>query len=96
MVTVHPEAAVNLGIQTGESVWVETRYGRITLTVKVSDKVHPKVVYSEHGWYFPEEPETTLFDCMRSNYNAVTSNERLGQAFGTPNLRALPCRLSRI
>ncbi len=94
MVTVHPETAINLSIQTGESAWVETRYGRIILTVKVSDTVHPKVVYSEHGWYFPEEPETTLFDCMRSNYNAATSNERLGQAFGTPNLRALPCRLS--
>ena len=84
-----------IDLEEGQPVQLETRCGRIVLTAAISDAVHPKVVYAEHGWYFPESPETELFDCMGSNLNVLTSNERLGKAYGTPNLRAIPCRISK-
>jgi anaerobic selenocysteine-containing dehydrogenase len=96
LLTINPRTAQEIGVVDGEPVQLETRQGRITLTAAISDSVDPRVVYAEHGWYFPERPESKLFDCMRSNFNVLTSNERLGQAFGTPNLRAIPCRISKI
>jgi anaerobic selenocysteine-containing dehydrogenase len=95
VLVINPETARELQLEEGQSVLVETRHGRITLAATLSDEVHPRVVYAEHGWYFPERPQHELLDCLRSNLNALTSAGRLGQAFGTPNLRALPCRIAK-
>lgn len=95
LLTVHPETAQMIDLEEGQPVQLETSCGQIILTAAISDAVHPKVVYADYGWYFPERPEAELFDCLRSNVNVLTSNERLGKAFGTPNLKAIPCRISK-
>jgi hypothetical protein len=35
------------------------------------------------------------FEWQRSNFNRLTSVEKLGKEFGTPNLKNLPCRIRR-
>ncbi len=95
LLAINPETAADLNLEEGQSVLVETRHGGVILTATLSDELHPRVVFTEHGWYFPERPQHDLLDCLRSNLNVLTSVGRLGQAFGTPNLRALPCRITK-
>jgi len=38
---------------------------------------------------------TFLYDWERSNYNMLASAERMGRAFGTPNLKGIGCRVRK-
>jgi anaerobic selenocysteine-containing dehydrogenase len=39
-----------LGIQDGDDVWVESRYGKARAVAKVTDRIHHEVVGSQHGF----------------------------------------------
>ena len=69
--------------------------GQITQTAHVTDAVHPKVVNAEYGWWFPEAGPGSQYDWKTANFNMLTSMETLGEAFGTPNLKGLGCRIRR-
>ncbi len=92
---LHPATAAALGIADGSPVVIETRHGRITQQARLSKGIHPKVVYAEYGWWFPEEEDDPLRGWQRANYNFLTTAQELGQEFGTPNLKAICCRVSR-
>lgn len=95
LVEIHPETAKGLGIAEGEEVLVETRHGAIVQTARLTDTVHPRVVSAALGWWFPEEAPETQYAWQKANFNLLTSTGRLGREFGTPNLKNLPCRVSR-
>jgi thiosulfate reductase/polysulfide reductase chain A len=42
--------AAHLGIQDGDDVWVESRYGKARAVAKVTDRIHHEVVGSQHGF----------------------------------------------
>jgi len=90
---IHPETAATYGIHEGDEVVVETRAGAMTQVAHLTDRVHPRVVYSAYGWWFPESGAESLYGWERSNYNMLTSIEKLGKAFGTPNLKGIGCRI---
>lgn len=92
---VHPETAQAHGIREGDDVIIETRFGAITQVAHLTDRIHPKVVLSAYGWWFPEAGEEGLFDWKKSNFNMLTSVEKLGKAFGTPNLKGIGCRIRK-
>lgn len=94
-VQVHPDTAAQLGIGDGDEVTIETKYGSVVQRALVTDIVHPRVVSASLGWWFPEGDPARQFDWQRSNYNMMTSVEKLGKEYGTPNLKSLPCRISR-
>lgn len=91
---MHPVDAERAGIQAGDAVRISTRQGSIVQYARLSDRLRPGVVYAEHGWWFPEDPDP-LGGWERSNFNLLTSADKLGQEFGTPNLAAVPCRVER-
>jgi anaerobic selenocysteine-containing dehydrogenase len=55
----------------------------------------PGVVLSAYGWWFPEAGIERLFDWEKSNFNMLTSTDKLGKAFGTPNLKGIGCRIRK-
>lgn len=95
IVQVHPETAKRLGIGDEDWVWIETRRGKIQQKASITDRIDPRVVHVEHGWWFPEE-EGPEYGVWRSNANILTDNgPPYDPAMGTYQLRALLCRLSK-
>jgi anaerobic selenocysteine-containing dehydrogenase len=92
---IHPETAARYGIHDGDTIIIETRKGSMTQVAHVTDRMHPDIINSAYGWWFPEAEGAFLYDWERSNYNMLTSTERLGKAFGTPNLKGIGCRVRK-
>jgi anaerobic selenocysteine-containing dehydrogenase len=95
LVEIHPDTAGAHGINDGDTVIIETTYGSITQTARVTDIVHPRVVSAALGWWFPEGDAARQFNWRESNFNMLTSITRLGKEFGTPNIKNLPCRIRK-
>jgi len=93
LVEVHPDTARDSSINDGDQVLIETRHGAIKHRARVTDRITPGVVSAEHGWWFPEDGPEELYGWERSNLNNLTGTERLGREFGTPNIKAIPCRI---
>jgi anaerobic selenocysteine-containing dehydrogenase len=94
-VEIHPDTALKYGINEGDEVIIETRYGKITQIAHCTDIVDPRVINASHGWWFPEEKVESLYGWEKSNFNILTSTEELGKEFGTPNLKAIGCKIQR-
>ncbi|HPX11331.1 MAG TPA: molybdopterin-dependent oxidoreductase [Syntrophales bacterium] len=94
-VEIHPETAARHGIADGDEVVIETKYGSITQHAGITDTVDRRTVIASCGWWFPEAPADTQYGWRESNFNMLTSAERLGKEYGTPNIRALGCRIRK-
>ncbi|MGA2992024.1 MAG: molybdopterin dinucleotide binding domain-containing protein, partial [Candidatus Korobacteraceae bacterium] len=80
---INASTAASLGIADGDKVFVETPYGRIVLTARLTEGIHPKVVGVPHGW--PGE----------ANDNLLMNNEVCSLGIGTTPLRGTLCRVGR-
>ncbi|MEA3360888.1 MAG: molybdopterin-dependent oxidoreductase [Thermodesulfobacteriota bacterium] len=94
-VEIHPETATKFGIKEGDEVIVETRYGSMSQIAHLADSVDRRVINASHGWWFPEKGVDSLYDWQRANFNMLTSTEKLGKEFGTPNLKGLVCKITK-
>jgi len=92
---VHPQTADACGITDGEEMIIETCHGRISQTARLDASIHPDVVLAAYGWWFPEMPETDAHRWQQANFNCLTSAQRVGAQFGTPNLKGINCRIRR-
>ena len=76
LVEIHPETAKKEDIQAGDWVYIETpqiRGERARFRVRVTDRVHPKIIHARHGWWFPERPGPE-HGCFESNINVALSD----------------------
>jgi anaerobic selenocysteine-containing dehydrogenase len=74
---------------------VETRRGRIKQKAKITDKIDPRVIHCEHGWWFPER-DTVDKGVWESNANLLTDNRGpFDPQMGTYQLRGLLCRVGK-
>jgi anaerobic selenocysteine-containing dehydrogenase len=94
-VLIHPETAAEYGINEDDEIVIETPYGRIIQLAHLTNSIHPRVIYADYGWWFPEEKAEKLYAWNRSNFNMLTSTDKLGREFGTPNLKGINCRIRR-
>ncbi|MBN2332815.1 MAG: molybdopterin-dependent oxidoreductase [Deltaproteobacteria bacterium] len=94
-VEIHPETAALHGVGEGDQVVIETRKGSIVQYVHLVDSIDPRVINAAHGWWFPEGDAQNQFDWKRANLNMLTSTERIGKEYGTPNLKGISCRIRR-
>jgi anaerobic selenocysteine-containing dehydrogenase len=94
-VEIHPETAAKCGIENGDAVIIETKFGTITQIAHLTDIVDKRVINASHGWWFPEGRPEELYEWKKSNFNILTSTTRLGKEFGTPNLKGIGCRIRR-
>jgi anaerobic selenocysteine-containing dehydrogenase len=88
---IHPQTAERYGVGEGDEIIIKTRMGEITQIAHVTEKVHPGVIYSAYGWWFPEAEAGTQYNWEKSNFNMLTAAEKLGKEFGTPNLKGIGC-----
>ncbi len=93
-VEIHPETAEKYSINEGDEVIIETRNGKITQIASLTDTIDPRIINASHGWWFPGESPETQYGWERSNLNMLTSAEKLGKEYGTPNLKGIGCRIS--
>jgi thiosulfate reductase/polysulfide reductase chain A len=47
---INPATAAKYGIKDAETVWVESKYGRVKATARVTTRIHPEVVGVQHGF----------------------------------------------
>jgi anaerobic selenocysteine-containing dehydrogenase len=92
---IHPDTAADHGIQEGDEVIIETRCGAITQVAHLTETIHPSVINAAYGWWFPEGTAESQYDWQKSNFNMLTSMEKLGKAFGTPNLKGIGCKIRK-
>jgi anaerobic selenocysteine-containing dehydrogenase len=95
VVEIHPETASKLNINEGDQVLIATKQGEITQTAHLTEGVHPAVVNASYGWWFPEEDITSQDNWTKSNFNILTSVDKVGKEFGTPNLKGICCKVQK-
>lgn len=97
---LNPETASRLGIGDGDWVWVETSRGRVRQKCQYFDGIDPRVVDTQHGWWFPELPaeEPWLHGVWESNINVCTTDEpeHCNTISGGWPLRTLMCKVYKV
>jgi anaerobic selenocysteine-containing dehydrogenase len=94
-VLIHPETASKYGIAEKDEIIIETAAGNITQVAHLTADIDPRVIFAAYGWWFPEQGISNLYGWEQSNFNVLTSTEKLGREFGTPNLKSINCRIRR-
>ncbi len=92
---IHPMTAERFGINDGDWVYVESRYGRCEQKARLTHDIHPGVVSAQHGWWFPEkpEPEPSLSGAWLSNINLLLPSGWVGRSgLGYP-FKSQMCRV---
>lgn len=99
IIQIHPDTAREYGIGNGDWVYIETPKGKIKQKAEVTDRIHPRVVHAEHGWWFPEKPgeDPSLFGLWESALSCILPDEpEVCDYQGGPPLRALQCQISKV
>jgi anaerobic selenocysteine-containing dehydrogenase len=92
---IHPETAEELGIRDADWIYIESKYGRCKQRAKLTKGIHPRVVHSQHAWWFPEKPgpEPSLFGVWESNINLLLPSGWTGRSgYGYP----YKCQMCRV
>lgn len=93
LVEIHPETANKYGIHQGEEVCIESKVGKIAQKAKLNSGIDPRVIYIEHGWWFPES-DGPGFDWDRSGINVLTDNNPpFDPVFCSTRLRPIRCKI---
>ena len=92
---IHPETASAHDIGDGDHVVIETSHGSIQQKAGVTTRIKPGVVNAAYGWWFPEGNKEKQYEWESAGFNILTSSERLGREFGTPNFKGINCRIKK-
>ncbi len=81
-------------------MWIETRRGRIKQKANLTQAIHPNVIVTQRGWWYPERPvvEPDLGGCLEANTNVLTSvaDEHCDPIGGTWANRGLLCKVYKV
>ena len=88
--------AEQYGFEQGDTVWVETRQGRIQQELAICE-MRDNMISIEYGWWYPEKEakEPVLGGLFESNANVLTTADTAmcDPVLGQWDLRAIPCRI---
>lgn len=79
---IHPKTALELKIENGEEICVESPQGSIEIKAKVTPNILPGVVQIPHGW-------------NDANVNILTGDQLRDPISGFPSFRASLCRVKK-
>lgn len=94
---INTQVANKLGLKDDDWVAIETNKGQIKQRAKLNPDLDPRVVFTEHGWWFPEMGRENEYGWRKSNMNMLTDiNSAAEPAVGSTYLRSIPCQLSKV
>ena len=92
-VQVNPKTAEDLGIVSGDWVWIENPWGKAKLVAEVTPIVKEYVISADHGWWYPEGDPETLYGVRDSNVSNMIPHEEVGPlGFGT-HYKCMPAKM---
>ena len=96
-IDLHPDAAAGRGIAAGSWVSVETPAGGMRARARLNDKLDPRVVVGEHGWWqHCDELGAAGYDPFSpdgANFNLTVDATIRDPISGTPTHRANLCEI---
>ncbi len=98
-VEVHPETAKQYGIVNDEWVYLENDLGKVKRKVRISLRVHPKMVHTMHGWWLPElkGAEPDLFGVWDYQINKlIPGPQHSDSGFGGGQYKTTLVKLTRM
>lgn len=74
---INKKTAEKLDIKEGDWVWIESPRGRIKQKCRFFNGIDPRVIHTQHGWWFPEEngAEPSLYGVWKSNCNVLIDDD---------------------
>ena len=92
---IHPDTAAKYGIAEGQWAWIENQMGKCRQVARYNATLDPRVISTEHGWWFPEkeaaEPSLFgVFDCNPNNLIPMCENGDSG--YGAP----IKCGMAKV
>jgi anaerobic selenocysteine-containing dehydrogenase len=98
-VELHPQAAAERGIQTGDWVSIETPEGSVRARARLNATLKPEVVCGQHGWWQAcaeiGAPGYDPFSPEGANLNLIIGNEAIDPVSGSVPHRAYLCQVRR-
>lgn len=97
-VQIHPQTAENLGVEDGAWVWVEGpigltgRVARAKRVAEITPIVDPRVVSTDHGWWYPEGDPENLYGVGELNINNLISWSSGETGIGA-NYKCILCKI---
>jgi anaerobic selenocysteine-containing dehydrogenase len=96
LLSIHPDTAKSLDIKDGDWLIIENPRGRIRQKAVLTDKVDPRVVYADSGWWYPERGAEFDFGWLESNFNALSpDNEPSNPEVGSFHLRGFRVKVHK-
>jgi anaerobic selenocysteine-containing dehydrogenase len=98
-VEVHPETAKKYGVYDGEWVFLENDLGKVQRKVRISLRVHPKMIHTLHSWWMPEMKgkEPDLFGVWDYQINQlVPGPQHSDSGFGGGQYKTTLAKISSI
>ncbi len=95
IVRLNPETAEKYGLEDGAWIYIETPKGKITQKLLYDPDTHPQTVNAAWGWWYPEEGPESMYGWKKSNFNILTSYKVMAPPVGTPEIKGIPCRVSK-
>lgn len=84
---VNPEDAAELGIEQGDWIWVETKWGKVRQVADLYYGLNKGTICCEHQWWFPELNQSG-HGFELSGINCVNDRDAQCPICGASNLRA--------
>ncbi|MDR0500231.1 MAG: molybdopterin-dependent oxidoreductase [Coriobacteriales bacterium] len=84
---VNPEDAAELGIEQGDWIWIETKWGKVRQVADLYYGIKKGTICCEHQWWFPELNESG-HGFQLSGINCVNDRDAQCPICGASNLRA--------
>lgn len=99
-IDLHPATAAARGIANGDWVKVETPEGSVRARAQLNDKLDPRVVIAEHGyWQACREigaPGQDPFAAAGANFNLLVGSAAVDPVSGTASHRSYLCEISPV
>lgn len=99
-VELHPQTAAERGIAVGDWVYIATPAGRVRARAKFDDRLHPRFVCGQHGWWQAcaalDAPGYDPFSAAGANFNLIIGNEAIDPVSGSVPHRAYLCQVERV
>jgi len=95
LIEIHPDTAKSLEIEDGDWAYVASPRGEVKFKAHLFDGIHPRVVATEFGWWFPGRKPPD-YGWSESNVNVLTMDgPPLDPGMGATNLKGLMCQVRR-